>query len=132
MLFNYYVSKSGDTEPTPPEDSNVVTYDNELIWFQISRNASAREWEADTNYRVGSIVDITSDSDHSYEMIGLRAKDSETTIEWPEIAGQTIRIGNMIWKAYSIVDSRGDYDNPLLDYKWNQYLHVDYTLKING
>lgn len=130
--FNYYVSKSGDTEPTPPEDGNIVTYDNELIWFQISRNASAKEWEANTNYRVGSIVDITSDSDHSYEMIGLRSKDSETSIEWPEVAGKTIRVGNMIWKAYSIVDSRGDYDNPLLDYKWNQYLHVDYTLKING
>jgi len=130
--FHYYVSNSGNEEPPVPQEGKIVTYDNELIWFQIDKNASAKEWQANTSYRVGSIIDISSDEDHSYEMIGLRAKSSLTEIDWPTTVGETIQIGNMIWKAYNGIDARGNYLNPLLDYKWNQYLHVDYSLQING
>ena len=130
--FNYYVSKSGQEEPSPPEEGKIVIYDNELIWFQIEKNASAKEWVADSDYRVGSIIDISSDEDHSYEMIGLRANSDLTPSNWPTEVGQTIQIGNMIWKAYNGIDARGNYMNPLLSYKWNQYLHVDYSLQIKG
>ena len=130
--FNYYTGNSGNEEPAAPEEDAIVTYDNELIWFQINKNASAKEWQANTSYRVGSIIDISSDEDHSYEMIGLRSKSNLTDIDWPTTVGETIQIGNMIWKAYNGIDARGNYLNPLLNYKWNQYLHVDYSLKING
>lgn len=130
--FHYYIGKSGSQSPELPEESKVVTYDGELIWFQIDKNPSAKSWSANTSYRVGSIVDIPSDSDHSYEMIGIRSKSSLEEIDWPTTENQTIQVGNMIWESYIIVDNRGNYSNPLLTYKWNQYLHVDYSLQING
>ena len=130
--FHYYIGKSSSQSPELPEEGKVVTYDGELIWFQIDKNPSAKSWSANTSYRVGSIVDIPSDSDHSYEMIGIRSKSSLEEIDWPTTENQTIQVGNMIWKSYIVVDNRGNYSNPLLTYKWNQYLHVDYSLQING
>lgn len=130
--FNHYVSRSGDEEPTPPVDGKEIIYDNELIWYQIDKNASAKPWGANTDYIVGSIVDISSDEDHSYEMIGLRSKSPADTINWPKVEGETVTVGNMVWKSYNGIDARGNYMNPLLNYRWNQYLHVDYSLQIKG
>lgn len=128
--FHYYVGKSGIEAPEPPEEDQVVIYDNDLIWFQIDKNASAKPWEANKDYRVGSIVDIPADTSYSYEMINIRSKSDISSIDWPTTVGSKITIGNMIWKAYNGIDARGNYMNPLLDYEWNQYLHVDYSLNI--
>lgn len=133
--FDSYIGKSSDTEPEPPTDG-IVIYDGQLIWYQISKNASAIEWTAETTYPIGEIINISTDEEHSYELIGFRGKDEETSINWPtpetisQDGNREIKIGNMIWKYYNNIDDRGNYKNPLLDYEWNQYLHIDYNLVI--
>lgn len=125
--FNNYVGKSGSTEPTPATDM-AVTYDEELVWFKMAKNASAIPWQANTDYAIGAIVELSGDSESSYELISTRAKSNETSIDWPSEG--TVTVDNMIWRYYENFDDRGDYKNPLLSYLWNQYLHVDYKLTI--
>lgn len=130
--FDSYIGKSGEEEPEP----DSVAYDNELIWYQINKNPSAIDWTTQTIYPKGEIVNFSTDEDHSYELIGFRSKSDETEIDWPteasiaETGKRTIQIGDMIWKYYNNIDERGNYKNPLLDYEWNQYLHVEYDLVI--
>lgn len=126
--FNTYIGKSGSTSPTIEENSLVV-YDNQLIWYQISRNASASNWRANTNYAIGSIVNLSSDTSHSYQLIELRAK-ATNSLTPPSEFGETVTVDNLVWKYYNNKDERGDYKSPDLDYEWNQYLHVDYDLNI--
>ena len=126
--FNAYCGYSGTEEPSP-EESQEVAYDNELIWYQIPRNASAQDWTANTQYAIGNLVNFSSDSDFSYQCIELRAKSANPIIA-PAAYGDTITIDNMIWKYYNNKDARGDYKSPNLDYEWNQYLHVNYDLTI--
>ena len=126
--FNAYCGYSGSSEPAV-EDGQEVAYDNELIWYQIPRNASAQEWTESTQYAVGNLVNFSSDDVFSYQCIELRAK-SANTITAPAEYGDTVIVDNMIWKYYNNKDERGDYKSPNLDYEWNQYLHVDYDLTI--
>lgn len=134
--FYSYISSSSDVEPVY-NSTDQVMYDASLIWFQIERNASATPWEANTVYPIGKIINISSDTTHSYQLIGFRAKDATAEPDWPIPVTEeaklntTIQIGNMIWKYYDKEDSRGNYKNPLLDYPWNQYLQVDYDLSIS-
>lgn len=126
--FHAYCGYSGATEPV--YDGEAVVYDNEIIWFQITRNPSATEWQANHQYAVGNIVNLSSDGGYSYQMIEIRAK-SNSTIPVPNNFGDTVTVDNMIWKYYNNKDARGDYKSPNLDYEWNQYLHVNYSLSIS-
>ena len=126
--FNNYLGTSSSTEPTAPEEGSEVTYDGELVWFKIAKNPSAIEWEANTQYAIGTIVDISSDDSSSYELVTTRAKSSQTSIEWPSEG--SITVDNMTWTYYDDKDSDDNYQNPLLVYEWNQYLHVEYDLTI--
>ena len=128
--FDSYIGTSGQSEPPAAEDS--TTYDNNLVWFKIDKNASAKAWEADTLYAMGAIVDLSSDENSSYQMIGFRDKAGTTPAIWPtpESDNREIQIGNLVFKCYNSIDSKGNYKNPMLDYDWNQYLHVNYSLSI--
>ena len=129
-VFDSYIGTSGQSEPPAAEDS--TTYDNNLVWFKIDKNASAKAWEADTLYAMGAIVDLSSDENSSYQMIGFRDKAGTTPAIWPtpESDNREIQIGNLVFKCYNSIDSKGNYKNPMLDYDWNQYLHVNYSLSI--
>ena len=126
--FSNYAGTSGAEEPSA-EESKVVAYDDELIWFQITRNASAKEWKASTQFVIGDIVNFVADSTFSYQLIDLRAKSPSTPVTTEY--GKTSTVDNMIWKYYDNRDSRGDYKSPQLDYPWNQYLHIDYELSVS-
>lgn len=125
---NNFLGTTGSSSPQPPEEGKEVTYDNNIVWFRIAKNPSAISWEAETSYPLGTIVDLESDSDYSYELTTTRAKSSNSSIEWPQEG--SITIDNMTWTYYNNKDSMGNYTNPLLTYEWNQYLHVEYSLTI--
>lgn len=127
--FDSYVGTSAGVEPSA-EEGKSVAYDGELVWYKISKNAAAKPWQPYTSFAIGDIVSLEADSDSSYQLIDLRSRSDIEDIDWPTDSNTEIQVGSMIWRCYNCRDARNDYKSPLLDYDWNQYLHVEYDLTI--
>ena len=135
--FKCYISKTGTTEPgLPSETTPEVTYDEAIVWFKIDRDASAVDWSANTWVAIGDIVNISSDTENSYECSVFRGKTGNTEPEWETTNGDngTVPVTSVVdnditWTYYSNVTDIED-SIPLLNYPWNQYLKVIYTVNI--
>lgn len=96
--FKHY---SSDTEPVWPTVAKLTVKDFEIIWKAVPKSdlAGFEAWEDGKVYQVGSEVKPTVDNGFIYQCVEVLNHSDAIEPTWPEVAGQEVYDGRLIWKA---------------------------------
>ena len=112
-----YAGKSGTESPTWG-DLNVI--DNNILWTQTT-DESEKEWQANTDYKIGTII---TTSEGNYVFSAIIGTSGDTDPDWAGITNNMVVDNDITW--YRLDNSTS------IPLQWNEYLDLSYTSKIVG
>lgn len=105
IMFRAIKGKSVSTLSTQPEwnpDLGELTYDNQLIWIAVESLATAPQWDVNTWYNIGDVINVKAGT---FQAIGERRRASTHKPDFSEEPNEII-YENMVLTKEIITDEQ--------------------------